>query len=80
MPNTTYVSVAINTPAKKVQAYDALAILIQHIQFTTATGLGLYTMDLISVVFDQITKIITVILSDPLPAGQVTRYGLTLSL
>lgn len=78
MANTTYVSVVINTPAKKVQAYDALAILIQHIQFTAATGLGAYTMDLVSVVFDQITKIITVILTDPLPTGQVARYGLTL--
>lgn len=74
---STYVTPAIDTPAKKVVAYSKLAELLQHIQ----AGTGGYTMDLTSVVFDNVTKIITVILTAQLPnAAQVNRYNLTLTV
>lgn len=75
MANTTYVSPVINTPAKKVAAYAALSVLIAHIQ----AGTGGYTMDLLSAVFDQVTRIITIVLTNPLPSQvQIDRYNLTL--
>jgi len=75
MANTTYVSPVINTAPKKLAAYESLMSLLTHIRF----GTGGYTMDLVSVVFDQGTKIITIVLTDPLPnQAQVDRYNLTL--
>jgi len=74
MANTTYVSPVVNTPAKVKAAYAALSVLIAHIQ----AGTGGYTMDLLSVIFDQVTKIITIVLTGPLPSqAQVDRYNLT---
>lgn len=74
MAAATYVSPVINTAAKRDTAYDDLATLIQHIRL----GTGGYTMDLTSVVLDQVTHLITIILTAPLPNQvQVDRYHLT---
>lgn len=73
MAQTTYTSPVINTPAKKAAAYESLTVLIFHIR----AGTGGYTMDLLSVVFSQVTQIITVVTTDPIPVGQLPRYNLT---
>jgi hypothetical protein len=74
MANTSYTSIVINTTPKEIAAYDALAILFAHLRDRT----GGYTLRCLSVVFDQGTNIITITFNNPLPAGQVARYNLTL--
>ena len=73
MATTIYQSVAIiDTLAKRDTAYELLASLFRHIQ----AGTGGYTMDLVQADFALTTaQLITVALSNPLPAGQVTRYS-----
>lgn len=76
--NTTYQSPLIAAPnaaAKRLAAYDALAVLIQHIR----AGTGGYTMDIVSIDFAVTTpQRITLTLTDPLPNQvQIDRYNLT---
>lgn len=78
MANTTYVSPVINA-GNKLIAYNAVSILIDHIVQNQTSGTGLYQMDLLSVIHDTGgTNRIQIILTNPLPAGQVARYNLTL--
>lgn len=78
MANTTYISPVINA-GNKLIAYNALTLLISHIVQNQTSGTGLYQMDILSVIHDTGgTNRIQVILTDPLPPGQVARYNLTL--
>lgn len=73
--NTTYTSPTINTPAKRERAYTDLAVLAQH----CAAGTGDYDgINIVSVSIDLITtRIITIIVTNPLPARQLARFALT---
>jgi hypothetical protein len=76
MAQTTYQSPVINTQPKRDAAYDALAVLIQHIR--AGTG-GYGTIDLVQADFSITTaNRITVVLTNPLPSqAQIDRYNLT---
>lgn len=77
MANATYVSPVINTQAKEIAALNAAKELIEHV-IDGLKGRNNYPAHLFSLVFDQGTNIITIVLSGPLPnLAQTVRYNLT---
>jgi len=74
MAITTYTSPPVNTPAKRTRAYFDMEVFIQHLGAGTGDYVGI---DLVSIAVDAVTHIVTIVVSNPIPARQLARYNLT---
>lgn len=76
MAATTYTSPVLNTAAKQIRAMEDVAILAQHLADAVRAGAG----DYVGISFTSATVtlgILTVVLTNPLPARQLARFSWT---
>lgn len=76
MANSVYQSPVINTQPKRVTAYTSLIVFLRHL----LAGTGGYAGDFVSIDNGQTTaNIVTLVVTQPIPAPQLSRYSLTLT-
>lgn len=73
---TVYQSPVINTAPKRLTAYNDLIVFLSHLLAAT----GGYSGDIVSIDFGvTAANIVTLSVTQPIPAGQLARYNLTLT-